>query len=86
MTRRSKLWAAAAAVYFFVNAVGAGYAVALGEQMHATTHFALLLLGVVGYGVWRMTRARQRSLLTPQQQADPRIEYAQRRGARMNQA
>ena len=77
MTRRSKLWAAAAAVYFFLNALGAGYAVALGEVMHANTHFALLLLGAVGYGVWRMSRARQQSLLTAQHQADPRIEYLQ---------
>lgn len=56
MNRRSKLWLAAASLANFVNAAGGGYAVALGEEVHAAVHAALLLLGSIW--AWRLaTRA-----------------------------
>jgi hypothetical protein len=76
MTRRSKLWVAGAALYAFINLGGAGYAVAMGEQLHAAAHVALLLLGAGAYMVWKRARA-QRQSLPRTQPADERLEYLQ---------
>lgn len=76
MTRRSKLWRAAAWLYVLINAGGAVFAFAQGERMHGELHVALLLLGGAGYLIWRLSRqARQQNLAGGQ--ADPRIEYLQ---------
>jgi hypothetical protein len=47
MTRRATLWWSVAAAYAAVNVLGVVYAVGVGEQMHAMTHVALLLVGAV---------------------------------------
>src|SRR5437016_3145505 len=74
MTRRSKLWAIGAALFTIINVGGAGYAIAMGETMHAATHAVLLVLGFAAYSVWRLgSRVQQRDLKQP----DSRIEYLQ---------
>lgn len=76
MTRRSKIWRVGVALFTFINAAGAGWALAEEEMLHATTHIGLLLLGAVAYLVWRLTvRANQQALAGPQ--AEGRIEYLQ---------
>jgi hypothetical protein len=52
MTRRSKLWLAAAAVFTAVNFFGGIFAVAQMEMMHAFTHLVLTIVG--GVVLWRM--------------------------------
>jgi hypothetical protein len=60
MTRRSKRWRVAAAVFSVVNVGGAGVAVLAGEPIHAAVHVALL---VATYVAWRLVpRARQLDL------------------------
>jgi hypothetical protein len=62
MTRRSKLWLAVASLFNLINAAGGGYAVALGENIHAAVHAGLLVLGV--FWAWRLaTRAGQQDSL-----------------------
>ena len=80
MTRRSKIWAwAAAGVYAFINVAGLAFAWAQGEEMHAMVHFFLLLLGVAGYVGWWLARrgapadVSQAQLAAEQQ----RLEYLQ---------
>lgn len=75
MTRRNKLWRAAAAVFTFINVAGAGWALAMGESTHAMVHVALLL---AGYVAWLLTAPLRREDVTPAQQLDEgRIEYLQ---------
>ena len=50
MTRRDGVWLAVATVFTLGNALGGGYAAALGEQLHAGAHVAGMLLGT--YWVW----------------------------------
>lgn len=76
MTRRSKLWRVAAGLFVVINLGGAVYAAALGEGLHAATHVVLLVVGLVGYLMWRLARA-QRQALPSAELADPRIEYLQ---------
>lgn len=52
MTRRSKLWLAAALLFSLVNAAGGGFAAALAEGVHAAVHVVLLFAGV--YAMWRI--------------------------------
>jgi hypothetical protein len=56
MTRRTKLWRVAAALFFFINVAGAAYAVAMGEPMHALVHAVLLTLALGAYSTWRVSR------------------------------
>ena len=78
MTRRSKLWLAGAAVFIFINAVGAWLAAARGEQLHATVHVALLVLTAVGTLVWWRLGARgSQQALPSARQADERLDYLQ---------
>ncbi|MDQ6689308.1 MAG: hypothetical protein M3Z18_02250 [Gemmatimonadota bacterium] len=74
MTRRSKLWQAAAALFIVINVGGAGLAIAMGEPSHAGLHAVLLVVGYLGWklGPWRR---RQDPVLS--QQPDARIEYLQ---------
>ena len=73
MTRRSKIWWVAAAVFVVINVAGAGYAIALRETQHALTHLGLL---VGGYLVWQLLpRGRSRDITRAQ--TDARVEYLQ---------
>ena len=74
MTRRSKLWRVAAAVFVLINVAGAGYAVAVGEPAHAAVHVALLLGAYLG---WRLGPWARRQDPAPPQLADARLEYLQ---------
>ena|SRR5512146_39451 len=51
MTRRSKIWLAAAVLFSLVNLAGGVFAAAQREPLHATVHVALLLLGAYA-AVW----------------------------------
>ena len=53
MTGRAKLWRAVAVVFTLVNVVGAVYALAMDETMHAVTHLSLLAGGFVFWQVRR---------------------------------
>ena len=74
MTRRSIPWRVAAALFVIINVAGAGYAVAVGEPVHAAVHVALLLGGYLG---WRLGPWARRQDPAPAQLADARIEYLQ---------
>ena len=56
MTRRIKIWLAAAVLFILANAVFAGIAAVRGEWVHCGIHVALLLAGE--YVVWRLARSR----------------------------
>lgn len=57
MTRRAKLWLAAAIVFTAVNFFGGIFAVAQWEVMHALTHAVLTVVGAVA--IWSiLSRAR----------------------------
>ena len=79
MTKRSRLWRWAAALFVLINLLGAGYAVAMGEPAHAGTHAVLLLLGYGAYLAWRYTPRSARRELPPAElpPADQRIDYLQ---------
>jgi hypothetical protein len=53
MSRRSKLWRVGAALFALINVAGAGYAIAVGETMHAAAHGVLLVLGIGAYLLWK---------------------------------
>ncbi len=55
MIRRSRVWLGVAVLFLVVNLGGAGFAVAMGEPLHAGIHAALLL---VAYPMWRLARRR----------------------------
>ena len=74
MTRRSKVWWMVATVFVFINVAGAGYAIALGQALHALTHVGLLL---GGYLVWQLLPRARRQDITRAQPADARVEYLQ---------
>jgi len=74
MTRRSKLWRVAAALFTFINLAGAGWAAATGEGVHAAVHVGLLV-GV--YLVWRLAPWARRQDLPRAQLSDERVEYLQ---------
>jgi hypothetical protein len=75
MTRRSKIWRVLAALFVFINLAGFGYAVALGQMLHAAVHVGLL---AAGYLVWSLVARAPRQDLARAHQADERIEYLQR--------
>lgn len=53
MTRRAKLWRAGAVFFGIVNLAGIGFALAMGEMMHAMAHVFLLFLGLGAYLMWK---------------------------------
>ena len=76
MSARSRLWALGAAAFVFINVAGAGYAVAMGEVMHAATHVVVLAVGVGVYSAWRRRQADQ-LVLPGAQQARASIDHLQ---------
>ena len=74
MTRRSRLWRWAAGAFVLINVGGAGFAIAMGEPMHAATHAVLLIVGYLG---WLLMPARLRQDPARAQLGDERIEYLQ---------
>ncbi len=52
MTRRIKLWLAAATLFTVGNVASAVYAAFVSEPLHAASHVALTLLGL--YWAWRL--------------------------------
>jgi hypothetical protein len=75
MTRRSKLWLLAAALFTIINLGGAVWAAAAREPLHAAVHVVLFLLG--GYLMWRLTPWARRQDPQHAELADQRIEYLQ---------
>jgi hypothetical protein len=72
---RSRLWPAVVAAFIIINVAGAGFAIAMGESMHALAHAVLLLVGYVG---WLVAPWRRREEPAPVEQlSDQRIEYLQ---------
>jgi len=94
MTRRAKLWRAAAVLFGIINIGGMGLALAMDEMMHAMAHVFLLFVGVGAYLLWKTVTtwatgqpADQRSQVSPlpssgrdsaPQLSDQRIDYLQR--------
>src|SRR3954468_15771815 len=94
MTRRAKLWRAAAVLFGIINIGGMGIALAMDEMMHAMAHVFLLFVGVGAYLLWKTVTTwasgqpgDQRSQLSPlpssgrdarPQLGDERIDYLQR--------
>lgn len=75
MTRRSRLWRAASGLFLFINVAGAGYAVAMGEPMHAVVHAVLLTLALGAYSTWQVTRVA--TIDQAPRFSDDRLEYLQ---------
>jgi hypothetical protein len=94
MTRRAKLWRAAAVLFAAINLGGMGFALAMDEMTHAMAHVFLLFLGLGAYLLWNMVTTwatpelgDQRSQASPlpssgrdstPQLGDQRIDYLQR--------
>jgi hypothetical protein len=94
MTRRAKLWRAAAVLFGIINLAGMGFALAMDEMMHAMAHVFLLFLGLGAYLLWKTVttwatgqpgdQLAQASPLpssgrdSPPKLGDQRIEYMQR--------
>ena len=74
MTRPSKLWRVAAALFVLINVAGAGYGVTVGEPAHAAVHVVLILGAYLG---WRLGPWARRQDPAPAQLADARIDYLQ---------
>ena len=53
MTRRAKLWRAAAVLFGIINIGGMGFALAMDEMMHAMAHVFLLFVGLGAYLLWK---------------------------------
>jgi hypothetical protein len=75
MTRRSRLWRAAAGFFLFINVAGAAYAIAMGEGMHALVHAVLLTLALGAYSTWRVSRPV--AVAETSRLSDDRLEYLQ---------
>ena len=93
MTRRAKLWRAAAVLFGVINLAGMGFALAMDEMMHAMAHVFLLFVGAGAYLLWKTVTTwagepvDERSKASPlpsssraatPQIADERIDYLQR--------
>lgn len=74
MTRPSKLWRVAAVLFVLINVAGAGYAVVMGEPVHAAVHVVLFLGAYLG---WRLGPWGRRKDPARAQLADARLEYLQ---------
>ena len=74
MTRRSRLWRWAAGAFVLINVLGAAFAIAMGEPMHAAGHAVMLTLG---YLAWLLMPGRRGQDPARSQLTDVRIEYLQ---------
>lgn len=74
MSRSRKIWAVIAGLFTVMNVGGAGYAIALGEPMHAAAHVGAL---VVGYVVWRLLWGAPRAGLSQVGATEQRLELLQ---------
>jgi hypothetical protein len=78
MSLRSTLWRAAAALFVVFNVGGAGFAIAMGEPMHAFVHAVLMTLGLGAYLTWRVARPAPATAATAAPQLpDQRLDYLQ---------
>src|SRR5437764_12713913 len=81
MNRSPRFWRITAIVFMLINAGGAVFAFATGEQMHAELHIALLGAGYVWYLFLRAGQRKQAEQENPELPAgraiDPRLEYLQ---------
>ena len=75
MTRRPRLWRAAAAIFTLINLAGAGFAVVRGEPIHAGVHAALLLVGA--YLTWRLAPRAGQPDVAGLQEAEERLARLQ---------
>ena len=75
MTRRVKVWLAAATLFTLGNLAGALYAAVLREPIHCAVHVVLALLGA--YWMWVLAARTARQELPSEQRADERIEQLQ---------
>jgi hypothetical protein len=74
MTRPSRFWQVAAALFVVINVAGAGFAIAMGERRHALLHVALLVVGFVGWQFRPWARGQES---VPAQLPDARLDYLQ---------
>ena len=65
----------AAVLFTLGNAVGAGFAAAGSEALHAASHFALMFLGT--YAVWRLATRNQGLHVSAMPLTDDRLEQLQ---------
>ncbi len=75
MFRNTRAWLVVASLFTLINAVGAGYAAAEGEGLHASSHAGLMLLGT--YLVWRLATRAARSGFGAAALPDARLEQLQ---------
>ena len=75
MIRRPRPWLVAAALFTLVNLVGAAYAAAQGEPLHAAAHAGLMFLGA--YFVWRLARRTAQQGRPSVPLGDARLELLQ---------
>ena len=75
MTRRARLWFAAAAIFTLINAAGVVYAVIFRELLHGATHLVLLFPGV--YLMWWLARRPQRNDVSRSRLTEERLDYLQ---------
>lgn len=75
MTRRGKIWLAVATLFSAGNLVGAGFAVSMGEQLHAMTHVALAFLGALV--AWQLVARSRPSGVDRAPAVDARLENLQ---------
>jgi hypothetical protein len=74
MSQPSKLWRVAAVLFVIINAGGAVFALRMGENTHALTHVALLVVGFIG---WQFAPWKRQQTPAPEQLPDARLDYLQ---------
>jgi hypothetical protein len=74
---RGTRWKVAGFLYAFINIAGAGYAIAMGEWMHAGAHAFLLLLGVGAYFAWQAAPRETQPVSTVARQAMSSLDNLQ---------
>ena len=77
MVRRSRLWRWAAGAFVVINVLGAAFAIAMGEPMHAAGHAVMLTLGYLAWLLMPGRRGQDPADPARSQLPDERIEYLQ---------
>ena len=75
MARRSTVWKVVAGLFTLINVLGAAWAGAGGEPMHAGVHVVLTLLGA--YWIWWLQEPAAQPAMSSIPPADERIEQLQ---------